>query len=200
MLETVDEVARRLQIEAHERGVAAEVAELVVVDVAEVESRDERGAEALPEVLVLRPLEKALVQKAHVHHVDVHRPQRKGGVAGVAPHVGEAEAREGAPVEGPVLEVDRELRLRPGLVHRTVTLRTEGHEEARERERYRGAELVGHAFARIGRLHEFVTSRHGDVERLGTAEDIAVLIADGRLQAVEARRGRPLELHLEALA
>lgn len=51
----------------------------------------------------------------------------------------------------------------------------------------------------VGSLHKFVTRREGEVERLGAAENIAVLITDGGLQAVETRRGAAFEIDLDAL-
>lgn len=51
----------------------------------------------------------------------------------------------------------------------------------------------------VGSLHKFVTRREGEVERLGAAENIAVLITDGGLQAVETRRGAAFEVDLDAL-
>ena len=125
VFESVDQVARRLQIEAYERGVAPEVARLVVVGVAEGQTGDELRREAGLEVLVLAVAQEIVVEVSHVDDVDVDGSQRERRVAVVGPQVGQAEARKRAPVVGTVLEVDRELDLGFRLIRRAERARAE---------------------------------------------------------------------------
>ncbi len=172
--------------------------ELVVEAVAEREAGDELRLVAVDQVEVLGVLQEVGIEVAYVHHVDVDGPQREGRVAGVAPLVGEPGARQRAPVVGAVLEVDRQLELGLGLVGRAERLAPR-QQEAREGEARGDAELRGAPLARVARLHELVAGREGGVEGLGAAEDVAVLVAHRGLQPVEARRGAPLQVDLEAL-
>ena len=209
VLDPVDQVARGLQIEADARGVAVGIPALVVVAVSERQAADELRVETLKQVAVRRELlalrigvvhhEERDVEIRHVDHVDVHGAQREGGVAVVGPQVGDAGTRQRAAVVGTVLEVDRQLDLRAGLVHRFETSGTPRQQEAREGQRGGNAEFRGTLLLGVGSLHELITRREGDVEGLGTPEDIAVLIAHRGLQSVETRGCAPFEIDLETL-
>ncbi len=131
--------------------------------------------------------------------MDVDRPQRKRRVARVGPKVGDAGARQRAPIVGAILEIDRKFDLRLGLVDRAVAHRPPRHQKAREGQPHRRSELRSALLPRIGRLHEFVTCRERHIERFGTPENIAVLVTYGRLQPIETGGRAPFQLHLETL-
>ena len=72
-------------------------------------------------------------------------------------------------------------------------------EETRESQPGRDAEFRGPLLPGIGRLHKLIAGRERNVERLGTPENITVLVADGGFQSVEARRGASFQIDLETL-
>ena len=200
VLDGVDQVAGGLGVEPDVRGISAEVLALVVIAVAERKAADELGLETVDQVFVGGIAQEFGIDRAcHVDHVDVDRPQREGRIAAVGPHVGDAGARKRTGVIGAVLKIDRQFDLGLRLVHRAETARAPGHEEPREGQSGRDAEFGGPLAPGVGSLHKFVTRREGEVERLGAAENIAVLITDGGLQAVETRRGAAFEVDLDAL-
>ena len=143
--------------------------------------------------------QERFVEVVDIDHVDVDGPQRERRVTVVRPLVGDARAGKRAPVIGAILEIDRQLDLGLGLVDRTEPPRAPGHQETRESQPGRYAELRSPLLLGIGSLHKLITGRERNVECFGTPENIAVLVAHGGFQPVEARRGASFQIDLEAL-
>ena len=80
-----DEVARRLPVEPHERGVASRILQLVVVGVASRYSGHELRGVTVAQVEILQFLEKVLIDVAHVDQIQVDGPYGERRVFLVAP-------------------------------------------------------------------------------------------------------------------
>ena len=195
----VDQVARRLQIEADIGGVAAQILTLVVIAVAERKAADKLGAETVFQVFIRRLAEEGRVQPIHIDDIDIDGPQRERRVTVVGPLVGDSRTRKRTPIIGAVLKIDRKLHLGLRLVHRTKPPRTPRHQKTREGESGGNAEFRGALFLGVGRLHKLVSRRKRNVQRLRSPEDVAVLVTDGSLQSVETRRRTAFEIDLETL-
>ena len=85
MFQPPDEVARRLPVEPHERGVASRILQLVVVGVASRYSGHELRGVTVAQVEILQFLEKVLIDVAHVDQIQVDGPYGERRVFLVAP-------------------------------------------------------------------------------------------------------------------
>lgn len=198
-LEEVEQVARRLEVYAHERGVAVDVLVLVVVDVRSRKPDYGLCLVALAEVFVAERVEEALVEVSDIDPVEVYGAYLVV-VSSVyrAPRVCPRRAREVAAVIWAVLVVERQFDLRAGHVD-LARGEAERKQEAREREPDAETYLVGLTLDGVGGLHVLISYCYGGVEGLDAAEEVAVLVSYRRAQTVEARCGAPLKLDIESL-
>ena len=193
----VGQVACRFRIDAYRYRIA--LAGIRVVE--EIGARDGRYVLrfiAFAQVAVLDGAEEVRVDEAHVHEVEVYRTDGIGGVAAVVPRIADVGSGDGAVVFRFALQVGRYLDARQGTVEFSRPVNGEGGEEPREGDGCREPHLVGVLGRRFVRV-EFVSARQADVEQFGTAEQVAVEVADGWTQRIERRRGGGLEVERVAL-